>query len=568
MLRFRAAAVGGALAAAVALVLSARGQTPAAQDVAIQDVGLPAVEEGVILDSPRTPPGLRARAARAAAITRSSRRGVSGRSYTPGKVIVRFRDDVSSDERRTIARSASTTADVAAPRTFTDFDIVRIDPAEDAEAVALALAGKPQVVYAQAAYRVHATFVPNDPDYARLQWNLPLIDMEKAWDIQPTPGSQITVAVVDTGVAYRNMTITANIRGFVDSGVRYPALGTQTIPYSAAPQLVGGTNASRIVAPFDIITGGAMPPLDFDGHGTHVSDTIGQLTNDGIGVAGVAFNVKVMPVKVLASMWDVLFGFAPDVGGSDDDVAAGIRYAADNGAKIINMSLGSSGPPNCATNSSQFGCSPVIEAALRYAVCTGPKSSSCSGDGAFVAVAGGNEFEDVDPDFGANATSVIAEIASRIKGVVSVAAVDPTKARAFYSSTGNYIELAAPGGSNRGFGNGGFIWQQTFDFNFTDTFDLPPSQYHAPRFDVLATVGYIGTSQATPHVSGVAAMLMQQGITDPAAIEDALEHSATVLKPATDPCPRGQTAAAGRTCSFGFGLIEARNALRGLGLSR
>jgi len=320
-----------------------------------------------------------------------------------------------------------------------------------------------------------------------------------------------------------------------------------------------------------VTTNGVLLPLDFDGHGTHVSGTIGQLTNDGIATAGVAFNVKLMPVKVLSSTWDVLFGAALDIGGSDDDVATGIRYAADNGAKIINMSLGGVGPASCVTNSNQPACSPVIEAALRYAVCTGPKTTSCSGNGVFVAVAAGNSFEDIDPDFGANPTSVIAAMASRIKGVVSVAAVDPSKpapGRAYYSTTGNYIELAAPGGSERGFGDSGFVWQQTFDFTFTDTFNLPPSQYRPPRFDILATIGYIGTSQATPHVSGVAAMLMQQGITDPAAIEDALEASATKLTPASDPCPTGQTAAAGRTCSFGFGLVDARNALRGLGLSR
>jgi hypothetical protein len=73
---------------------------------------------------------------------------------------------------------------------------------------------------------------------------------------------------------------------------------------------------------------------------------------------------------------------------------------------------------------------------------------------------------------------------------------------------------------------------------------------------------------AAPHVSGIAAMLMQQGITDPAAVEQALEASATRLTPLSDACPAGAPAAAGRTCSFGFGLVDARNALRGLGLAR
>jgi serine protease len=551
---------------AAALVLTVHGQS-APLPIHIETVGLPAVDEGVILDSPRRPSLAPARARRAAAIARPGRRGAGGRLYVPGKVLVRFRDDVSVDSRREVARAASATADLAARRQFADFDVVRINASEDAEAVADALRSQPQVVYAQPAYRVYPTFVPNDPEYTRRQWNLPLINMEKAWDIQPAAGSQVTVAVLDTGVAYLNATITVSIRGFVDeTGTRYPPLPNQTIPYSAAPQLVGAGNASRIVAPFDVTNDGAIPPIDFDGHGTHVSGTIGQLTNDNVGTAGVAFNVKLMPVKVLSSEWDVLFGRASDVGGSDDDVATGIRYAADNGAQIINMSLGSPGAPNCASNGNQPGCSPTIESALRYAVCTGPKTTTCSGKGVFVAVAAGNEFEVVDPDFGPNPTSVIAEMASRIKGVVSVAAVDPAKARAYYSSTGNYIELAAPGGSERGFGNSGFVWQQTFDFNFTDTFDLPVSSYHAPRFDVLATIGYIGTSQATPHVSGVAAMLVQQGITDPAAIEDALEATAIKLTPTSDACPRGQIAAAGRTCSFGFGLVDARNALRGLGL--
>ena len=257
----------------------------------------------------------------------------------------------------------------------------------------------------------------------------------------------------------------------------------------------------RFVAPFDFIWDNAIP-LDFDGHGTHVAGTIGQLTNDGISAAGVAFNVKIMPVKVLDSIWDTLFG-SPNVA-TDDVVARGIRYAADNGADVINMSIGRAGPPNT---------SPVIEEAIKDAV----------GKGVFVAIAGGNEFEVGNP------LEVIAEIASRVDGAVSVAAIDRNKAHAYYSSTGSYIELSAPGGSERGFGRDGYVFQQTFDFNFTDTFLLPPSHYSAPRFDVLADIGYIGTSMATPHVSGVAAMMKQQGIKSPAAIEAAMEQTAVDL---------------------------------------
>jgi serine protease len=534
---------------AVGLVLGLRGQTADDSRFAVlANVGLPAVDEGALADDshrPTSPETLR-RAAFSKSLN-AQRMGASGLSYTPGRVIVKFRDEAQMQDRRDAVKRASDTGEIADRPSYADFDIVRIDASEDAEAVSQMLNGRPEVQYAQAAYRVHSTFVPNDPLYSTLQWNLPMLNLEKAWDIQPTAGSSITVAVVDTGIAYMNAIITANLPAFRDAqGNRYPALGNVTIPYSAAPQLVGAGNAGRIVAPFDVTTGGAKPPLDFDGHGTHVSGTIGQLTNDGILTAGVAFNVKLMPVKVLSSVWDVLFGNATDVGGSDDDVARGIRYAADNGAKIINLSLGSDGPSNCATNASQPGCAPVIEAAMRYAV----------GKGVFISVAAGNSYEDNVPPFGLNPTSVIAEIASRIPGAVSVAAVDRSKAHAYYSSSGSYIEIAAPGGSERGFGTNGFIRQQTFDFTVTDTFNLPPSQFIAPRFDIFGYIGYIGTSMAAPHVSGVAAMLMQQGITDPAAIEAALEKSAVDL------------GSPGRDNDFGFGLVDARAALRGLGLTK
>jgi serine protease len=548
---FRARALCATVALAGGLVMSLRGQTADESRMVIQEhLGLAAIDEGLIQDDSHTPSSLetRRRAALREALLQD-RVGASGGHYRPGRVIVKFRDEAAMPERRAAVRAASDTGEIADRPTYADFDIVRIDPAEDAEEAASVLRQRPEVQYAQTAHRVHALFVPNDPLYATLQWNLPLINMEKAWDIQPQAGSSITVAVIDTGMAYQNATITATLPAFRDDqGNQYPALGNVTIPYSAAPQLVGAGHDGRIVAPHDFVNETGTP-LDFDGHGTHVSGTIGQLTNDNIGTAGVAFNVKLMPVKVLASAWDLLFAGLTNIsntGGSDDDVARGIRYAADNGAKVINMSLGSSGPPNCATNPNQSDCSPVIEAAMRYAV----------GKGCFIVVSAGNEFEDTVPPYGTNPTSVFAEIASRIPGVVSVAAVDRAKAHAYYSSAGSYVELAAPGGSERGFGSDGYVRQQTFDFTFTDTFLLSPAQYHAPRFDVFGYIGYIGTSMAAPHVAGVAAMLMQQGVTDPAVIEEILEKTAVDLgKP-------------GRDDTFGFGLVDARAALRGLGLAK
>jgi serine protease len=522
--------------AVLALPGRGRAQDGGPLDVVV-GVGLPAIDRGVASDESRVPdsPETRLRRSIRSRSALLERMGGSGLRYRRGRVIVKFRDGLSGASRLSALSATSRTASISSRPSSANFDVVQIDAEEDAEAVAQALSGRADVEYAQAAYRFHTQLKPDDPLYATRQWNLPLIGMERAWDIQPQAGSSIVVAVLDTGAAYTNATVTRTAFAFSDErGIAYPALGPITLPYAAAPQLGA---VSRFVAPRDFIWDNNTP-LDFDGHGTHVSGTIGQLTNDGASAAGVAFGVKLMPVKVIDTTWDQIFRSPNEA--TDDVVARGIRYAADNGAKVVNLSIGRSGPSDCGPRPTQSGCSPVIEDAVRYAV----------GKGAFLAVAGGNDFEEGNP------TEVIAEIANRVNGAVSVAAVDPLKNRSFYSGTGTWIELSAPGGSNRGFGDNGFIWQQTLDFRVVETFTLPPARYSAPRFDVVADIGYIGTSQATAHVSGVAAMLMQQGITDPAAVEAALERFATELG---DP---------GRDSLYGFGLIEARNALRGLGMAK
>src|SRR5581483_3523238 len=110
--------------------------------------------------------------------------GTSGAHYVAGKVIVKFKDGAPAALHTESLRAASRTAAATVRPDYADFDIVRIDPNEDAEAVARALAARPDVEYAQAAYRFHTEMVPNDRFYSE-QWNLPLIDMPLAWDIQP-----------------------------------------------------------------------------------------------------------------------------------------------------------------------------------------------------------------------------------------------------------------------------------------------------------------------------------------------------------------------------------------------
>jgi hypothetical protein len=126
--------------------------------------GPPAIEEGPLLEALQQP-----------------RTGLRGWRYASGRVIVRFSDGTSGASRLTSLRtSSSRAASFTARPASADFDIVTIGPDEDAEAVAARFRGQPGVEYAQAAYVNHAMLVPNDPLYAKLQWNFPLIDLERA----------------------------------------------------------------------------------------------------------------------------------------------------------------------------------------------------------------------------------------------------------------------------------------------------------------------------------------------------------------------------------------------------
>lgn len=458
------------------------------------------------------------------ATVRDARAALAARSRTAGRgrVLVKFREGVASAVRAAAVREVSPRT-IAVRPTYADFDVLSVGPDEDPEVVARELAQRPDVEYAQADYPMVPHFTPNDPFYSR-QWNLADLGMEQAWDINRGADSSIIVAVLDSGLAFEDAIGVFEAGSFVNErGVAYPALGRITVPFAAATDLA---SAGRIVAPRDFIYDDTKP-YDLEGHGTHVAGTIAQLTNNGSGVAGMAFNVRVMPIKVIAGEWDAIFNAPND--GTDETVARGIRYAAENGARVINMSLGRQGPP-----------APAVEAAMRDAVSRG----------VFISVSAGNSFEAGNP------LERVAEIAGRLDGAMAVAATGREKRRAFYSSTASHVEISAPGGDRRSGGVEGMILQQTYNPDFTDTFFLPPARYVAPRFDQLGFVYYSGTSMAAPHVAGLAALLMEQGITKPAAIEAAIKAFATDL------------GATGRDNEFGHGLINPRATLRGLGVIR
>lgn len=522
-LRQRFALTGAAVVAFIALSTAlGHGQLnqPPVRKAVVQDVGLPAIDRGLRdQDAPR--------AARTQSNTSHARIEADGtRPYLRGSLIVKFKDGANRSAIN--AATAQVAGEVANRASWADFDIIDIPDTADPESAAAMLRQRNDVEYAQPRYLNHAMARPNDALYQN-QWNFPAIDMERAWDIQPGASPDIIVAVLDTGMAFRSINLqyrsTFSFR-VTENGPLYPALGPVVIPFAAAPEL-GASGSSRFVAPRDFIWDDDMP-VDLDGHGTHVAGTVGQLTNNGTGTAGMAYNVRLMPVKVIQGLWDDIFN-SPNVG-SDDVVARGIRYAADNGADVINLSIGRE----------EGGPATVVTEAIRYAI----------GKGCFVVAASGNTRAE------GNSANRLAQPAPDIDGFVAVGGVGRTLDIAYYSTTGSFVELSAPGGDQRAGGTSAGILQQTIDLDLLETFYRPVSQFRAPRADAFAYEYFQGTSMATPHVSGFAALLMQQGLTNPAVIEAAMKQFAT---------DRG---AAGRDNFYGFGLINPRATLRGLGLAK
>jgi serine protease len=457
--------------------------------------------------------------------------------YIPNQVVVKFRDGVSrSGQQRalTALRSRPSVDDLewAGP-------VAVVTDLNQPNAVILAqqMREQPEVEYAEPNYLYSTTLTPNDTGYAPRQWNFSTLDMPRAWDINPGASSSIIAAVLDTGVTTIDEPRT--FRTWSGS-----AIVNASVQFAVNPDLP----ASRLVSPYDFAFLDGTTVLDMEGHGTHVASTIGEETNNALFDAGIAYNARIMPLKVCVSYWEIQFtmsannipGFTPiseDGGCLNAAIASGIRYAADNGAKIINVSIG--GPAPSAT----------LESALRYAV----------DRGAFIALSAGNDFDDGNP------TIYPAKYAETINGVMAVASVGRGLKHAYYSTSGSYVEITAPGGDSRANGTDGQIFQSTIRPSDSD-----PRTVIFPRFDRYAELGFQGTSMASPHVAGVAALLLSQlGPTaTPALLEEIIKKTARACDLAS--CDPGavRVGSLGRNDLFGVGLIQPRTALFGRGLRR
>ncbi|MFG1658487.1 S8 family serine peptidase [Micromonospora chersina] len=301
------------------------------------------------------------------------------------------------------------------------------------------LAGTAVVTALVAAAATPAEAAVNDPLYDR-QWGLRQIHAEQAW--ATSTGAGVVIAVVDTGVDLGH----PDLAGKLVAGATFVDCG----PASCGNGDWRGPNG--------------VPDAN-DEHGTHVAGIAAAATGNGVGVAGVARDAKIMPIKVLEAG-----------SGSFADIAAGIRYAADHGAKVINLSLGALPGSQALTLT---GLESDATAAVAYA----------QAKGVAVIAAAGNE------------TAPLCDTPAWEAGALCVTATDRNEVKAWYSNLGVKADLkavAAPGGA-------GLV---NCDDDIWSSVPVGAGSATCGQGDYDA---YAGTSMATPYVSGVAALLAAQG---------------------------------------------------------
>ncbi|HEX2016745.1 MAG TPA: S8 family serine peptidase [Solirubrobacteraceae bacterium] len=410
--------------------------------------------------------------------------------FVPGEVVVTYASGAGAQAQ---AAAVGATGTPVGPPTRSR--LVRITDGSSVRQAAARLRRAPGVVSAVPNFVAHAAtsgYVPNDPGrggpggWQAVQWNFLStwgVDAPDAWAhlrAAGAPGGRgVTIAVLDTGVAY------ANHGRYIRS------------PDFTADQFVRG---------YDFVSHDDRPD-DRNGHGTHVAGTIAEATNNRVGLTGLAYGVRLMPVRVLDAQGE----------GDASTIAAGVRFAVRHGARIINLSLEFSSD----VTSHEI---PQLISALSVA----------KRRGVLVVAASGNEGH-----------STVAYPA-RARSVLSVGATTEHGCRSDFSNDGRGLDLVAPGGGADADlpddphchpleSAGRDIFQITLVGSNPHVFGLPP--------------GYEGTSMAAPHVSATAALIIASRILGPRPSPDAL--GARLRGTARPLGPQGYNT------RYGWGLVNA-----------
>lgn len=316
--------------------------------------------------------------------------------------------------------------------------------------VLASIAAQPDVTSVEPDSRVRVNYRPTDPDMliGRLngEYDAFRSQLYKAWDL--TLGDpRLVVAVVDTGV-----------------DLDHPELRSRLVPgknFVTQVETEGDDGTTQLI---DLKDNG---PMDDNGHGTHVAGIIAAGESNGQGIAGIAPRVRIMPIKTLAY----------NESGFSSDVANGVIWAVDHGARIINMSLGA------------YGGSKALEKAVAYA----------QSKGAVVVAAMGNDRDDPDKGYGESPSYPAA-----LPGVIAVGATDGADRSAYFSNAGRWISVSAPG-----------------DSIYSTTPTKPVKGHVGQDYDYMS-----GTSMATPVVSGVIALMLSLTPNlSPAQIKSRLEQT-------------------------------------------
>lgn len=346
------------------------------------------------------------------------------------------------------------------------------------------LRADPAVAWAEPNYIRRAQAVPGD-EYYRYQWHYPLINLPAAWDIT-TGSNNVTVAVIDTGVLLRH----PDLQGQLIAGYDFIA--------DAARARDGSGIDADPDDPGDRTGAGGSSSF----HGTHVAGTVAASSNTTRGVAGVAWQSRIMPIRVLGQG-----------GGTSFDIMQGVLYAAGlanasgtvpaRRADVLNLSLGGGSFSQAEQN-----------------VYTQARNA-----GAIIVAAAGNE------------STAVPQYPASYDGVISVSAVSIRKTLASYSNSGVAVDVAAPGG------DGGDVNGDGQDDMVLSTDGDDSSGQIAFAYGFKA-----GTSMATPHVAGVIALMKA---VNPALTPNDIDTLLAAGRLTVDIGP------AGRDNSFGHGLIDA-----------